>query len=245
LQLQWRCEAGFSARGCQHFADRPSDAAALVAGTDDGVFTRAESGWQLIGLSAAAVNDIVWKAQDHLLASVEFGVDQTPDHRLVETRDGGVSWHAVEDDFGGGGGNLEADGGLDSYPGLLPGPSVSKGIRHVMGQPQRLLVSGEAGIVQTLDDGISWQTLLADDAHRFHFDVLHDVQPGDSSPRPGRRTRRLHRTRRAAARPIATRDAAAATFVPSVRSRSSMREVRPVRSGKSRPPVILYSQIFI
>jgi hypothetical protein len=176
LQLQWRCEAGFSAHGCQHFADRPSDAAALVAGTDDGVFTRAESGWQLIGLSAAAVNDIVWKAQDHLLASVEFGVDQTPDHRLVETCDGGVSWHAVEDDFGGGGGNLEADGGLDSYPGLLPGPSVSKGIRHVMGQPQRLLVSDEAGIVRTLDDGISWQTLLADDAHRFHFDVLHDVQ---------------------------------------------------------------------
>jgi photosystem II stability/assembly factor-like uncharacterized protein len=45
-----------------------------------------------------------------------------------------------------------------------------------MGQPQRLLVSGEGGIVQTRDDGISWQTLLADDAHRFYFDVLHDVQ---------------------------------------------------------------------
>jgi hypothetical protein len=96
----------------------------LVAGTDDGVFTRTESGWQPIGLSAAVVNDIVWMAQDHLLAS----------------------------------------------------PSVAKGIRHVMGQPQRLLVSGEGGIVQTLDGGISWQTLLADHAHRFYFDVLHDVQ---------------------------------------------------------------------
>lgn len=224
----------------------------LLAGTDDGAFRRTESGWQPIGLSPAVVNDIVWMAQDHLLASVEFVVDQTPDHRLVETCDGGVRWHVVENDFGGGGGDLEAvhalvydiaggrllatgndvlaesrdhgrhwtllagawqsfasrkdaltfdpirgdvwyggqdaieglvlvrrrqaDGGLDSYPGLLPSPSASKGIRHVMGQPQRLLVSGEGGIVQTLDDGISWQTLLADDEHRFYFDVLHDVQ---------------------------------------------------------------------
>lgn len=224
----------------------------LIAGTDDGVFNRTESGWQPIGLSAAVVNDIVWMAQDHLLASVEFVVDQTLNHGLVETRDGGVRWHVVENDFGGGVGNNEAvhalvhdvfagrllatgsdvlaesrdhgrhwtllagawqafanrkdalavdpargdmwyggqdaieglvlvrrrqaDGRLDRYPGLLPSPSVSKGIRHVMGQPQRLLVSGEGGIVQTRDDGISWQTLLADDAHRFYFDVLHDVQ---------------------------------------------------------------------
>jgi hypothetical protein len=61
-------------------------------------------------------------------------------------------------------------GALDSYPGLLPNPSVAKGIRFVGG---RVLVSGEGGIVQTADDGRSWTVLLHDD-YRFYFDVLAD-----------------------------------------------------------------------
>jgi hypothetical protein len=50
-----------------------------------------------------------------------------------------------------------------------------KGIRFVGGQPQRLLVAGEGGIVQTRDDGATWQPLLKS-GHRFHFDVLQDPQ---------------------------------------------------------------------
>lgn len=71
-------------------------------------------------------------------------------------------------------------GAVDEYPGLMPSPSVAKGIRHVMGRPERVLVSGEGGIVQTFDGGAHWQPMLADTSHRFYFDVLEDVQ------RPGR-----------------------------------------------------------
>jgi len=69
---------------------------------------------------------------------------------------------------------------VDSYPGLIANPSVAKAVRHVIGRPGRVLVSGEGGIVQTFDDGAHWQPMLADPGHRFYFDVLEDVQ------RPGR-----------------------------------------------------------
>jgi photosystem II stability/assembly factor-like uncharacterized protein len=61
----------------------------------------------------------------------------------------------------------------DSHPGLMPAPSVVKGIR-LLGAG-RVLVSGEGGIVQTRDAGRNWQRLLDAD-YRFHFDVLQDPQ---------------------------------------------------------------------
>lgn len=68
-----------------------------------------------------------------------------------------------------------AGGTPDAYPGLMPNPSVAKGIRFVDGAPQRVLVTGEGGIVQTVDDGAHWQRVL-DAGYRFHFDVLQDPQ---------------------------------------------------------------------
>jgi len=68
-----------------------------------------------------------------------------------------------------------ADGRLDAFPGLMPNPSVAKGIRFVAGQPQRVIVSGEGGVVQTTDNGARWTRLLDAD-YRFHFDVLQDPQ---------------------------------------------------------------------
>jgi photosystem II stability/assembly factor-like uncharacterized protein len=68
-----------------------------------------------------------------------------------------------------------ASGSLVSHPGLMPNPSVAKGIRFALEQPQRVIVAGEGGLVQTLDDGASWQRLL-DTGYRFHFDVLQDPQ---------------------------------------------------------------------
>lgn len=57
---------------------------------------------------------------------------------------------------------------------LMPSPSVAKGIRFAASSPQRVLVSGEGGIVHTRDLGASWQPLLRDDGHRFYFDVVQD-----------------------------------------------------------------------
>lgn len=67
------------------------------------------------------------------------------------------------------------NGPVDAYPGLMPSPSVAKGIRFAIGQPPRVLVSGEGGIVQTLDNGGRWQDVLRN-GHRFYFDVIQDVQ---------------------------------------------------------------------
>jgi photosystem II stability/assembly factor-like uncharacterized protein len=68
-----------------------------------------------------------------------------------------------------------AGGQVDSYPGLMPNPSVTKAIRFVPGQPQRVIVGGEGGLVQTVDNGARWTRLLDAD-YRFHFDVLQDPQ---------------------------------------------------------------------
>jgi photosystem II stability/assembly factor-like uncharacterized protein len=73
----------------------------------------------------------------------------------------------------------ESSGRLDSHPRLMPSPSVVKGIRFVGGEPDRVIVSGEGGIVHTRDNGAKWEPLLRN-GHRFYFDVLQDMQ------RPGR-----------------------------------------------------------
>jgi photosystem II stability/assembly factor-like uncharacterized protein len=66
-----------------------------------------------------------------------------------------------------------AGGAVDSFPRLMPDPSTAKGIRFTMGEPNRVLVAGEGGLVQTRDGGATWQHLL-DSHYRFHFDVLQD-----------------------------------------------------------------------
>jgi hypothetical protein len=68
---------------------------------------------------------------------------------------------------------VRASGGRDGWRGLLPTPSVAKGVRFWMGEPGRVLVAGEGGIVQTRDNGGTWSTLL-ESPYRFHFDVVQD-----------------------------------------------------------------------
>lgn len=67
-----------------------------------------------------------------------------------------------------------ASGGpLDAYPRLMASPSTAKGIRFAIGEPERVIVAGEGGLVHTRDNGEHWQPLLHA-GHRFHFDVLQD-----------------------------------------------------------------------
>jgi len=69
----------------------------------------------------------------------------------------------------------QSDGSVTPHPELMPSPSTVKGIRFVQGQPARLLVAGEGGIVHSPDRGASWQVLLQS-GHDFFFDVVQDPQ---------------------------------------------------------------------
>lgn len=66
------------------------------------------------------------------------------------------------------------DSGLDEWARLMPSPSTVKSVRLIASQPQRALVCGEGGILQTLDEGRNWTRLFIHPDHHFLFDVLAD-----------------------------------------------------------------------
>ena len=57
---------------------------------------------------------------------------------------------------------------------LMPSPSVATSVKLVAAQPQRALVCGEGGIIQTRDDGRTWTPVFVNNEYRFYFDVLND-----------------------------------------------------------------------
>lgn len=61
-----------------------------------------------------------------------------------------------------------------NFPDLLPSPSVIYGIQFGTNDAQRVLVSGEGGVLQSKDNGAHWQTLIGDVDYRFYFDVAID-----------------------------------------------------------------------
>lgn len=62
---------------------------------------------------------------------------------------------------------------------LLPSPSVVKNIIFDPANSQRIFVCAEGGIIQSTDNGETWQGFLLDDDHRFYFDMEADLsQPG-------------------------------------------------------------------
>ena len=61
----------------------------------------------------------------------------------------------------------------------MPSPSVFLFVKLFPAQPQRALVCGEGGIIQTRDDGRTWTPVFVNNDYRFYFDVLQDpVKPG-------------------------------------------------------------------
>ena len=124
---------------------------------------------------------------------------------FAESHDGGTSWALRVGFWGyastgmpaltlGGGGEVWFGGqnaieqlvlarwrstSLREWERLMPSPSVVTSVRLVAAQPQRALVCGEGGIVQTRDDGASWTPVFVNSDHRFYFDVLQDpAKPG-------------------------------------------------------------------
>lgn len=64
----------------------------------------------------------------------------------------------------------------ETYSRLMPSPSVVKGITFDERNGDRLLVSGEGGILQSLDNGDTWTNLLPDVDSRFYFQTAMDPQ---------------------------------------------------------------------
>lgn len=61
-----------------------------------------------------------------------------------------------------------------SYSDLLPNPSVIYGIQFDATNDQRVLASGEGGVLESTDNGETWTNLLGDVDYRFYFDVALD-----------------------------------------------------------------------
>ena len=63
-----------------------------------------------------------------------------------------------------------------SYSDLLPNPSVIYGIQFDATNDQRILASGEGGVLESTDKGETWTNLLGDVDYRFYFDVAIDPE---------------------------------------------------------------------
>lgn len=71
---------------------------------------------------------------------------------------------------------LGADAVFHDLQALLPNPSTVKGIRYHPEQSERLFVAGEGGIVESRDDGQSWQAFNTNPDYRFYFDLAFDPE---------------------------------------------------------------------
>jgi len=68
----------------------------------------------------------------------------------------------------------------ESMAELLEVPSVVKAVRFFEDDEERILVSGEGGIIQSLDYGQTWQGLHVNHNSRFYFDVVIDPEDSDT-----------------------------------------------------------------
>lgn len=73
----------------------------------------------------------------------------------------------------------EATRQVTTHAGLLPSPSVVKGVQFAtVLNAGHLLIAGEGGVVETRDGGTTWAKLLHD-GYNFYFDVAFDAhKPG-------------------------------------------------------------------
>lgn len=79
-----------------------ADNGRILAGTDQGLYIKtADGGWQLSLLPDGEVLDIALVGAEHYLVALRESEDGIFNDRLMETTDGGDSWHEVEHNFGG------------------------------------------------------------------------------------------------------------------------------------------------
>lgn len=177
----------------------------LVASSrQDGMFASDDSGrnWQRLvsNFGGASGPEPAWA-----LAMNEGRLFATHGYGLAESRDGGRTWSLLVGNWGYASTGMDAltsgprgevwFGGqnaieqlvlgrwsrtaLTEWEQLMPSPSTVKNVRLVPGEPQRALVCGEGGIIQTRDDGRTWTPVFVNSDYRFYFDVLQDPsKPG-------------------------------------------------------------------
>lgn len=136
----------------------------LYAATDDGVFRRNSGAgtWTAAGFSGRWVNAVLPLGGDTLLAAAAIDWDADVVASLYRSTDGGGSWHAFQNGFGG------EDPGLVLSLVRLPDGTVLAG-------------GGAAVVARSTDDGQSWEVawgdwdMIALGTHFFHVDP---VTPG-------------------------------------------------------------------
>jgi len=114
----------------------------LFAGTDRGLYTRTSTGeWQATGLEDLEVHDIAILSASHLIASVrETDAEGIFSDQLLESTDGGESWHSVEHSFGG------------------EEPETLYGL-HYSTDNNALYATGAEALAVSFDEGRSWALL--------------------------------------------------------------------------------------
>ncbi|WP_111640472.1 sialidase family protein [Marinimicrobium alkaliphilum] len=114
----------------------------LLAATDKGLYTRGPAGhWQATGLTEVELHDIAILSADHWIASVrETDAEGIFSDRLVESTDGGDSWHSIEHNFG------------------AEEPETLYGL-HYDDNNNALYATGVEALAVSLDEGRTWALL--------------------------------------------------------------------------------------
>jgi hypothetical protein len=114
----------------------------LFAATDQGLYIKAPAGqWLATGLVDKEVHDIAMLSADHFIASVrETDAEGIFSDQLVESLDGGESWHSVAHNFG------------------AEDPETLYGL-YYDAYNNALYATGVEALAMSLDEGRSWELL--------------------------------------------------------------------------------------
>lgn len=122
-----------------------------LAVSDDG-----GSNWQLVdGVWNSASNPLEALARNPATGDIWYGGQNSIEQMVLRRYD-------------------PITGTSESFPNLLPSPATIKGIRFDAADPDRVLASGEGGVLETEDNGGSWTNLLGEVDYRFYFEVEPD-----------------------------------------------------------------------
>ncbi|WP_049629116.1 hypothetical protein [Cellvibrio sp. pealriver] len=120
-----------------------ADKQTLLAATDRGLYRKvsAQRTWEAAGLVDREVLDLAIIAPNHYLATTERQHDDSVEHRLFETLNGGSTWQEIAHNFGG-------DEGTEALYGM-----------HYDDDNNALYATGIEALGVSYDEGRSWQLL--------------------------------------------------------------------------------------
>ena len=158
--------------------DEPEPIRRLLA-VDDELYA---TGWGVLGVSTDGGRH--WEPRGgawRMLATGLTALTRSPDgHHLWYGGQGGIENPVLERYDLRDGSHAE----LGDIRALLEPPSTIKAVRFDPHTPRRVFASGEGGVIQSRNDGASWEGFLLNSDSRFHFDVIADT--GSIIPDGGR-----------------------------------------------------------